>query len=430
MASKREAYVQTFCQQQVGYNRFYLDKRYQNLKPIGDGSYGFVASGTDKISGEKVAVKKIRDVFADVVDAKRILRELKLLHHFSKHENIISIYDIMAVEPDTIKFDDIYIVTNLYESDLERIIQSRQVLTDQHFQYFLYQILRALKYVHSANVLHRDLKPSNILVNANCDLGICDFGLARGFDVEGKDTLTEYVVTRWYRAPELLCQSPYYGKGVDIWSVGCIFAELLTHEAFFRGDNPQHQLEVIVHKIGCPNHMRLGFVESQAAMASIMKYANHPPPAFNTLFPRDANPDAVDLLHKMLMFHPEDRVSVEEALAHRYLKDFHGQMEEPVCTELFDFDFERGTTSDLSAVHKDVMSRDEVRLRIFDEVLKYRPAAAAAVKDSLHLMDADAKGAAERRNSGAKAGDAKVGSEGTQYYSDDKAGGDSMDMET
>jgi serine/threonine protein kinase len=181
---------------QVGYNKFFIDRRYKNLRPCGDGSYGFVASGEDTITGEKVAIKKIKDAFSDSVDAKRILRELKLLRHFNSHENIISILDIMTVPVDTPKFDDIYIVTNLMESDLERIIRSRQVLTDQHFQYFLYQILRALKYVHSANVLHRDLKPSNILVNANCDLAICDFGLARGFHVEGQDTLTEYVVTR------------------------------------------------------------------------------------------------------------------------------------------------------------------------------------------------------------------------------------------
>ena len=123
---------------------------------------------------------------------------MKLLRHFNSHENIISIFDIMTVPPNTQLFNDIYIVTNLMESDLERIIRSRQVLTDQHFQYFLYQILRSLKYVHSANVLHRDLKPSNILVNANCDLAVCDFGLARGFHIEGQDTLTEYVVTRYH----------------------------------------------------------------------------------------------------------------------------------------------------------------------------------------------------------------------------------------
>jgi serine/threonine protein kinase len=147
-------------------------------------------------AGEKVAIKKIKDAFSDSIDAKRILREMKLLRHFNSHENIISIFDIMTVPPNTQLFNDIYIVTNLMESDLERIIRSRQVLTDQHFQYFLYQILRSLKYVHSANVLHRDLKPSNILVNANCDLAVCDFGLARGFHIEGQDTLTEYVVTR------------------------------------------------------------------------------------------------------------------------------------------------------------------------------------------------------------------------------------------
>jgi len=142
-----QAYLNLFGEQQVGYNKFYIDRRYGGLKPIGDGSYGFVASGNDSKSGLQCAIKKIKDVFADVVDAKRILRELKLLRHFSSHENIITITDLMAVRPDTMQFDDVYIVTNLYESDLERIIQSRQVLTDQHFQYFLYQILRALKYV-------------------------------------------------------------------------------------------------------------------------------------------------------------------------------------------------------------------------------------------------------------------------------------------
>jgi len=358
----------TFVNVQVGYSRFFIDKRYTNLKPVGDGSYGFVASGIDAVTGQKVAIKKIKDVFNDVVDAKRILRELKLLRHFNSHENIITIYDIMAVPAES--FQDIYIVTNLMESDLERIIRSQQTLTDQHFQYFLYQLLRALKYVHSANVLHRDLKPSNLLVNANCDLALCDFGLARGFDVEGKDTLTEYVVTRWYRAPELLCESTHYGKGVDVWSVGCIFAELLVHEAFFRGENPQHQLEVIVSKMGCPPKEKLGFIESPAARAAIWNYVGHRPPPFNKLFPAGCNPAALDILQRMLQFHPDDRISVEEALEHPYLRDFHGQMDEPLSSNLFDFDFER--TESISGFDVEV-ARAEVRARIFEEVLLYRP---------------------------------------------------------
>ena len=155
-----------YYQVQVGHNVFQIDRRYTHIKLIGDGSYGIVASAYDEKTKRPVAIKKVQRVFADLIDAKRILRELKLLKHFNSHENIISIIDIMTMPYDTIDFQDIYIVTNLMESDLERIIRSKQELTDQHFQYFLYQILRGLKYIHSGNVLHRDLKPSNLLVNS------------------------------------------------------------------------------------------------------------------------------------------------------------------------------------------------------------------------------------------------------------------------
>lgn len=110
-------------------------------------------------------------------------------------------------------------------------------------QYFLYQILRGLKYIHSANVLHRDLKPSNLLLNANCDLKIADFGLAR--TTSETDLMTEYVVTRWYRAPELLLNSSEYTSAIDVWSVGCIFAEIMTREPLFPGKDYVHQLKLI-----------------------------------------------------------------------------------------------------------------------------------------------------------------------------------------
>jgi len=355
---------------QVGYNKFIVDQRYVNLSPCGDGSYGLVASALDTISGRTVAIKKIKDTFSDLIDAKRILREIKLLRQFNAHENIVTILDIMTYPPDTTDFQDIYIVTNLFESDLERIIRSKQPLSDQHFQYFLYQILRGLKFIHSANVLHRDLKPSNLLVNANCDLAVCDFGLARGFDEGSPDSMTEYVVTRWYRAPELLCESSHYGKAVDVWSVGCIFAELLTHEAFFQGENPQRQLEVIVSKLGCPDRSKLDFVKSKAALERVLKYENRRPPAFEALFAKvgKVNPLALDLISSMLLFLPDDRISVEEALSHPYLRDFHGQMEEPECDTLFDFDFERCD----SPLYTD-LTRAEVQALMYSEMLFYRP---------------------------------------------------------
>jgi len=208
-------------------------------------------------------------------------------------------------------------------------------------------------------VLHRDLKPSNLLVNSNCDLAVCDFGLARGFAAEGKDTLTEYVVTRWYRCPELLCEAPHYGRGVDVWGVGCIFAELLVHDAFFQGSNPQHQLEAIVSKLGCPPRNKLHFIPNEAALHRILQYEGRRAPDFASFFPRSANPAAIDLLRRMLAFHPDDRISVTDAMAHPYLAAFHGQMAEPTVQSVFDFNFEQrdGRDVHLTKVKWDILRR-------------------------------------------------------------------------
>jgi mitogen-activated protein kinase 1/3 len=184
----------------VSTSTFEIDSKFVPIKQIGAGAYGVVIAATDSETGEKVAIKKIRRAFDDLIDAKRILREIKLLRHFD-HDNVISVIDILP-PPSLHEFEDVYIVTDLMETDLHRVIYSRQALTDDHIQYFLYQILCALKYIHSADVLHRDLKPSNILLNSNCDLKICDFGLARGVMPEDDESeqaganLTEYVVTR------------------------------------------------------------------------------------------------------------------------------------------------------------------------------------------------------------------------------------------
>ena len=158
-------------------SEFIVDERYEYIKQIGVGAYGVVISCYDKKTNRNVAIKKVGNAFEDLIDAKRIVREIKLLRYF-KHDNIVSLIDIQK-PPGRTGFEDIYIITDLMETDLHRVIYSRQELTDDHIQYFIYQILRGVVYMHSANIIHRDLKPANILANKNCDLKICDLGLGR-----------------------------------------------------------------------------------------------------------------------------------------------------------------------------------------------------------------------------------------------------------
>ena len=209
---------------------------------MGQGAYGIVVAAKD-VEGEEeeeennlVAIKKIERAFEHKVFMQRTLRELKI-QRLLQHENILGIRTILKPKSRE-DFQNIYIVSDLMETDLGAIIKSNQALTDEHIQFFLYQLLRGLKYIHSAGILHRDLKPRNLLVNTNCDLKICDFGLARA-DIPLLQTnsvvLTDYITTRWYRAPEVLLSWKNYSKAIDIWSVGCILAEMIIRKPFFKG---------------------------------------------------------------------------------------------------------------------------------------------------------------------------------------------------
>ncbi|KAG2332237.1 hypothetical protein Bca52824_003417 [Brassica carinata] len=228
--------------------------RFKIQEVIGKGSYGVVCSAIDTLTGEKVAIKKIHDIFEHISDAARILREIKLLR-LLRHPDIVEIKHIM-LPPSRREFKDIYVVFELMESDLHQVIKANDDLTREHYQFFLYQLLRALKYIHTANVYHRDLKPKNILANANCKLKICDFGLARVAFNDTPTTIiwTDYVATRWYRAPEL-CGSFYskYTPAIDIWSIGCIFAEVLMGKPLFPGKNVVHQLDLMTDLLGTPS---------------------------------------------------------------------------------------------------------------------------------------------------------------------------------
>ncbi|EEY66795.1 mitogen-activated protein kinase, putative [Phytophthora infestans T30-4] len=331
---------------------FTLDTRYQLVKPIGNGAYGAVIAVKDVVNGgDNLAVKKITNIFEDLVDAKRILREVRLLGHFH-HKNITRLHDL-SPPPSRKQFDDMYIITELMETDLHQVIYSMQPMSDDHVKYFLYQMLCALHHIHSAGVLHRDMKPSNILLNANCDLKVCDFGLARGGvgsssglqqELQQLGELTEYVVTRWYRAPEIMLNCLHYTTAIDVWAVGCIFAEMLLREPLFPGNDYLHQLKLIIKFLGTPKQEDIGFVKNTKALRFLTKLAISKPKKWRDVFAtsgaeNSVSAEAIDLLSKMLLFNPDKRISVDAALRHPYLATFFDE-NDLVSSKPFDFSFD------------------------------------------------------------------------------------------
>merc|ERR1719397_463501 len=292
---------------------------------LGKGAYGAVCEAFDNKTQQKVAIKKNKGIFAELEDAKRILREIKLMAHFD-HPDIVPLLGVIAVEEDEIEtFEDAYLVMELMQVNLSKVIK-KQKLQTIHYKFFLYQMLRGLKYIHSAGVIHRDLKPENILVNGDdCNLRITDFGLSRGVykcDDGNNNLLTEYVVTRWYRAPEIMCSKKMYDESVDVWAVGCIFAEFFLRKPLFRGRSHLDQLKVIFHILGTPTKGNLAWVQDPEAKRWIERRNPNEGQQLGTIFPK-VEPDALDLMGKLLLIDPTKRIRVEEALEHPYLKELH-----------------------------------------------------------------------------------------------------------
>jgi mitogen-activated protein kinase 1/3 len=316
---------------------FQVAPRFSNLIFIGEGAYGMVCSATDNRTGERIAIKKVSP-FEHQTFCQRTLREIKILAHFH-HENIIDIRNVFTAS--TIEeMKDVYIVQGLMETDLYKLLKT-QVLSPDHVCYFAYQILRALKYIHSCNVLHRDLKPSNLLLNSTCDLKICDFGLARIADPNYNHAglLTEYVATRWYRAPEIMLNSKAYTKAIDVWSVGCILAEMFGGRALFPGKNYLHQLVLILSVIGTPSPDELGCITNEKARQYVRSLPFQTRVPFETIFP-DADPRGLDLLSRLLTFNPTMRITVDDALAHPYFEQYYDPDDEPVAEHPFEFEME------------------------------------------------------------------------------------------
>ncbi|KAI8642109.1 kinase-like domain-containing protein [Parasitella parasitica] len=350
---------------------FQVSEKYEFLKEIGQGAYGSVCAAVNTRTGEKCAIKKVSKLFERPILTKRALRELKLLEHLNGHKNIIGLLDIDIV--DYSEFNEIYLYQELMEADLHQIIRSGQPLTDEHYQSFLYQACCGLKYIHSANVLHRDLKPCNLLVNTKCELKICDFGLARGYvdakSGQGGDAgfMTEYVATRYYRAPEIMLNFRSYTKAIDMWSLGCIFAELLGSKPLFKGRDFVDQLNQILYILGTPDDDTLNRIGSERAQTYIKGLERFGKIPLSQLYP-NATETALDLLEKLLAFDPMSRIQVEDALEHPYFGLFHDSDDEPMHFATVDFSFES------------LDNMEEMKQTIIDEVRMFK-----ARKHSLKL---------------------------------------------
>ena len=339
-------------------------RRYDIAQKLGKGAYGIVWKAVDKKTKDSVALKKIFDAFQNATDAQRTYREVIFLQQMGEHENIVQLQNVLKSDNNR----DLYLVFEYMETDLHAVIRAN-ILQEVHKQYIMYQSLKALKYMHSAKLVHRDLKPSNLLLNSECLMKVADFGLARSLlyeDATGqpdaRDVLTDYVATRWYRAPEILLGSNAYGKSVDMWSLGCIFGEMLGGKPLFPGANTLNQLERVGQVIGAPDSNEIEKLNSPFTLEMLdgmrfpmdernpdgtrkaKKFDRNNPPApgqgggddlateWKAVYPK-AIDEAIDLMTQMMQYDPDKRITPEAGLTHPYCVQFHDEETEVNCDQ-------------------------------------------------------------------------------------------------
>lgn len=322
---------------------------------LGKGTSGEVWAAIDTIMGTSVAVKRVNGIYESV----RRLREICILRTL-RHPSIVGLHKIIAPAD----CNHVYVVTERVDTDLNKLIRSDLYLVTEQIQFILYQAACGLRYIHSASIIHRDLKPANILVNTDCSAKICDFGLARSIKREQekvrqleeraaveyneriRSRMTSHVVTRWYRAPELILMEKKYDASVDVWSLGCVFAELLQTRRECRasssdrvplfpggscfplspdprivrvgpGRSADDQLNIIFDLIGTPNSEDLSFISDPEALKYVQSFPERRPRSLEQTLP-GCSAEEHQLLLRMLTFNPLRRATLDEVLASPY----------------------------------------------------------------------------------------------------------------
>ena len=351
----------------------HLLRKYEVAQKLGKGAYGIVWKAYDKKTKETVALKKIFDAFQNATDAQRTYREVVFLSQMGNHENIVMLHHVFRADNDR----DLYLVFEYMETDLHAVIRAN-ILEDIHKQYIMYQSFKALMYMHSAQLVHRDMKPSNLLLNSECLMKVADFGLARSLlkaepaadgssqqqsaaaDGGGGEALpenpvmTDYVATRWYRAPEILAGSSTYSTAVDLWSLGCIFGEMLGGKPVFPGTSTLDQLEKVADLIGAPSTEDIAGMDSTFTYGMLdgMRYPTQrlgvsdrgyktfdkkSPPETYAFDPEGswrhlykvgergakATEEAIELLCRLMRYDPAQRITAKDGLEHLYCAQFH-----------------------------------------------------------------------------------------------------------
>jgi serine/threonine protein kinase len=329
--------------------RFPGEEQYEVVCKIGKGSYGTVVKARSRGTGEDVAIKHIDRVFSDPADTVRIIRELRFLRML-KHPAIVGVSTVLH-PANPARFDDIFIVTELLDSDLSQLTRRRESITPAQKRWLVYQLFEGLAYMHAAHVYHRDLKPANLLVSAPDAVGLrtlklCDFGLARasfedstggaavagGDREEGPVLWTDYVATRWYRAPELICsyRGGSYDGSIDVWAAGCIMAELWRGRALFPARNMYHQLDLITAFVGTPSAAMIEQLRNKKAKTYLASLKTREPSNWGKAFSEKdvvgeeaecGLEDAFELLRSLLCLNPVRRTDARAALQHCYFAD-------------------------------------------------------------------------------------------------------------